>query len=44
MRREERVEPKRADFLRGEREKLVRAGGWMYSLIVDRDSQPGRNT
>ena len=30
--------------MRDEREKPVAAGGWMYSLIVDRDSQPGRNT
>ena len=32
MRREERVEPKREDFMRGEREELVRAGGWMYHV------------
>ena len=30
--------------MRDEREKPVAAGGWMYSLIVDRDSQPERNT
>ena len=44
MRRGVRVEPKPADFMRDERAKLVAAGGWMYSLIVDRDSQPRRNT
>ena len=44
MRREVRVEPKTVEFMRDERAKLVRTGGWMYSLIVDRDSQPGRNT
>ena len=44
MRREDYVEPETTHFMQGEREELVAAVGWMYGLIVDRDSRRGRNT
>ena len=44
MKREDYVEPETTDFMRGDREMPVAAVGWMYCLIVDRDSRLGKNT